>query len=312
MIEQLYVPSLPPALKHRTVFQTFDALPAGSSFVLVNDHDPSPLLYEMQAERGRGFDWNPIEEGPETWKIKITKHKATGTVGQIVARDIRKAEVFRKFGIDYCCGGKKSLRQACDEAQVEVATVEAALNQQDNRPAGPVLDFIQWDADFLADYIYNQHHKYYYSEGSVIADLLKKVYSRHGQSHPQLAQLYDLYHNLAAELSGHFMKEEKVLFPFIKALVVAQKNGDRTSLHQQPSLTEPIHMMEADHESAGDILAQIRKVIHQYTPPQNSCNSFKLLYQKLEDLEADLHQHVHLENNVLFPKALALEKDLNL
>ena len=308
----LNVTLLEPKMKHPTIFKYFDALQAGEAFQILNDHDPKPLYYQLIAERGATFSWQYLEKGPQWWQVVIKKNgKDEGeTVGQIVAKDIRKAEVFKKYGIDFCCGGKKSLQQACSEANVDVATVEAALQNTTARGGSAAVDYNRWAPDFLADYIYNQHHKYYYEEGPIIAELLRKVLSRHGQSHPYLLQLFDTYSYLATDLSGHFMKEEKVVFPFIKALVTAKNTGDRSVLNSQPSLTEPVQMMEADHEAAGDLLVQIRKLTNDYTPPAESCNSFQLLYKKLEDLEADLHQHIHLENNVLFPKALEIEKSL--
>lgn len=308
----LNVTLIEPKLKHPTIFKHFDALQQGAAFQILNDHDPKPLYYQLIAERGDTFSWEYLENGPQRWQVQITKNNSTDgeTVGGIVAKDIRKAEVFKKYGIDFCCGGKKSLQQACNEAKVDIATVEAALQNTTGRGSNEAIDYNRWDADFLADYIYNQHHKYYYEEGPIIAELLRKVLSRHGQSHPYLLKLFDVYTYLGTELSGHFIKEEKVVFPFIKALTIAQKTGDRSLLNSQPSLTEPVQMMEADHEAAGDLLVQIRKLTNNYTPPADSCNSYHLLYKKLEDLEADLHQHIHLENNVLFPKALQLEKSL--
>lgn len=308
----LNVTLLEPRLKHPTIFKHFDALQAGAAFQILNDHDPKPLYYQLIAERGATFTWHYLQKGPNWWQVQIAKNKADEgeTVGQIVAKDIRKAEVFKKYGIDFCCGGKKSLQQACNEANVDVATIEAALQTTTGRGTSAAIDYNRWAPDFLADYIYNQHHKYYYEEGPIIADLLRKVLSRHGDKHSSLLQLFDAYTYLASELSGHFIKEEKVVFPFIKALVAAKSTGDRTVLNSQPSLTEPVQMMEADHEAAGDLLVQIKKLTNDYTPPEGSCNSFQLLYKKLEDLEADLHQHIHLENNVLFPKALEIERSL--
>jgi regulator of cell morphogenesis and NO signaling len=190
------------------------------------------------------------------------------------------------------------------------AEVQAALNSAEQTPAGPSFDFNRWSADFLADYIYNQHHGYYYEHGPVIAELCDKVAARHGSQIPQLHELNGLYRRLQQELDSHFYKEEKVLFPFIKALVNAQKNGDRTGLPAYPSVEGPVHAMEVDHDDAGELLAEIARLTDNYTAPAGSCNSFRLLYKKLKDLEDDLHQHIHLENNILFPRALAIEKEL--
>ena len=311
LIETLFVPDLQPALKHPTIFIKFDALKQGESFVIINDHDPKPLYYQLLAERGNIFTWEYLEQGPEIWKVYIKKNSvAEGeTVGQIAAKDIRKAEVFRKYGIDFCCGGKKSLKQVCYEKGLKLKDVENAL-ENGNVTSRIVENYDRWSPDFLADYIYNKHHQYYYDEAPVINELLTKVANHHGERFPELMEVYRLYTGLSQELNEHFAKEEKVLFPFIKALVLSKQTGNTEDLKNQFSLSVPIQMMENDHEAAGELLAELRTVTSQYTAPAGACNSFQFLYQKLKELEEDLHQHIHLENNILFPKALALEKEL--
>lgn len=172
------------------------------------------------------------------------------------------------------------------------------------------FDFNRWELDFLVDYIYNEHHKYCYEEGPVIADLMEKVVSHHGSAHHYLKNIAAWYATLQNELNTHFLKEEKILFPHIKQLVEAKKAN--TPLHKDgiQDVSEPLQMMEADHEAAGQILYEINGLTNNYAPPSTACNSFTLLYHKLEALEEDLHQHIHLENNILFPKAALLEKEL--
>ena len=311
-IESLFVPDLQPALKHPTIFKKFDALQEGESFVIINDHDPKPLYYQLLAERGNIFTWEYLEQGPEVWKVYIKKNQITQgeSVGQIAAKDIRKAEIFRKYGIDFCCGGKKSLKQACEEKGLKLTEVEQAL--EGVGAASKVFEnYDRWSPDFLADYIYNKHHQYYYDEGPVIYELLIKVANHHGEHYPELLEAYKLYTNLSKKLDTHFAKEEKVLFPFIKALVLSKQTGNVQELKNQFSLSAPIQMMETDHESAGEILAELSTVTNGYTAPEGACNSFQFLYQKLKELDEDLHQHIHLENNILFPKALAMEKELH-
>jgi len=310
-IESLFVPDLQPALKHPTIFRKFDALNEGESFVIINDHDPKPLYYQLLAERGNIFSWEYLEQGPEIWKVYIKKNQPVEgeTVGQIAAKDIRKAEVFRKYGIDFCCGGKKSLKQACEEKGLLLADIEIALEGA-RATAKIVENYDRWSPDFLADYIFNKHHQYYYDEAPVIYELVMKVANHHGERYPELLQVYKLYTNLSKELDEHFAKEEKILFPFIKALVLSKQTGNVQEVQSQFSLSAPIQMMETDHEAAGEILAELSAVTNQYTPPQDACNSFQFLYQKLKELDEDLHQHIHLENNILFPKALAMEKEL--
>ncbi|HEV7332254.1 MAG TPA: iron-sulfur cluster repair di-iron protein [Flavisolibacter sp.] len=307
----LNVTLIEPRLKHPTIFRYFDDLKGGEAFQILNDHDPKPLYYQLIAERGNIFTWEYLESGPAWWRVQIRKVNtdAGETVGQIAAKDLRKAEVFRKYGIDFCCGGKKTLKQVCDEKGLDIAAVEAALdNAQATQKAGEHFD--RWNLDFLTDYIYNKHHVYYYDEGPVIADLLTKVLMRHGDHYPVLNHIYELYKTLAEELGGHFAKEEKIVFPFIKELVQAKATGNTEALHSQFSLTAPVKMMEEEHEAAGEILEALQKLTNGYNAPEGACNSFQFLYQKLKALDEDLHQHIHLENNILFPRALALEKEL--
>jgi regulator of cell morphogenesis and NO signaling len=279
---------------------------------ILNDHDPKPLYYQMIAERGNIFSWTYEEQGPSWWKVTIRKNDTAAgeTVGEIAAKDLRKAEVFKKFGIDFCCGGKKSLTQVCKEKGIDEAVLTAELDAMKETPQAS-NDYAQWQPAFLADYIYNQHHKYYYRENPVIKELLSKVVAHHGPQHPALYKIADAYHVLEQELNNHFAKEETVVFPFVKALAEAEQPGKRNLLKQFPSLNEALNLMEADHEEAGAMLVKIRELANDYTVPEDGCNSYRFLYKKLEDLEADLHLHIHLENNILFPAALKLEKELS-
>lgn len=307
----LNVTLIEPRLKHPAIFKHFDALKEGEAFQILNDHDPKPLYYQLLSERGNIFSWTYIEQGPQWWKVQIKKNDLENgeTVGEIAAKDIRKAEVFKKYGIDFCCGGKKSLKQACEEKGLDVEIVEAAL-ENPVQTSSSANDYNRWEPDFLADYIYNQHHLYYYNELPVLKGLIIKVTQHHGSNHPELKHMYALFEQLVQELDTHFMREEKVVFPFIKALIQAKRTGIFEALNSQPSLTDPIRIMEADHEAAGDILAEMQKLSKNYMPPADACSSYQFLYKKLKDLDEDLHQHIHLENNVLFPKALKLDREL--
>jgi regulator of cell morphogenesis and NO signaling len=307
----LNVTLIEPRLKHPTIFKHFDALKEGQAFQILNDHDPKPLYYQMLGERGNIFTWTYLEKGPQWWRVEIKKNDSEGveTVGEIAAKDLRKAEVFKKYGIDFCCGGKKSLRQVCEEKGLDVAVIESEL-ENPVQTVSSANDYNRWEPDFLADYIYNQHHLYYYNELPVLKGLITKVMQHHGDNHPELKQVYALFGQLVNELDTHFMREEKVVFPFIKALVLAKRTGKFEALNSQPSLSEPIQLMEVDHEAAGDILAEMQTLSGNYTPPADACNSYQFLYKKLKELDEDLHQHIHLENNILFPKALKLDKEL--
>jgi regulator of cell morphogenesis and NO signaling len=306
----LKVYELEPRLKHPTIFEWFAVLQPGESFTLENDHDPKPLYYQMLAELGPVFSWQYVDRGPEIWSVVLQrKNDEEETVGSIAAKDIRKAETLKKLGIDFCCGGKKTIRQAAAEVGLTEETVQAALRETATDSCS-VNSFGNWEADFLADYIYNQHHKYFYDRKDDLSQLAIKVTQVHGAHYPYLHELLNLINKLFTELKLHFHKEEKVLFPYIKELVLCKKESRRPSHHLAMG-NGPLAMMEMEHETAGDILRSMRAVTNDYKLPENACSSFSLLYRRLEELEKDLQQHIHLENNILFPKALSLEKELS-
>ncbi len=305
----LHVTLLEPRLKHSTIFQWFDGLQGGEQFDILNDHDPKPLYYEMLATRGPIFTFDYVENGPINWRVRIRKNDNSEniTVGEIVAKDIRKAARLKKLGIDFCCGGKKTLKSVCDEKGLDYSAVQEELKKEDNVAASDKNKYQEWNADFLADYIFNQHHLYYYDNEEMITQLTEKVAARHGAHYPELIQLHSAVTELQAELKAHFAREEEVLFPFIKQISAAIRNKKYDALDAS-AIDKVIGMMESDHDHAGEILEQIAELTNDFTPPQGACNSFQLLYAKLNDLQDDLHIHVHLENNILFPKVLELQK----
>lgn len=304
----LDVTRIEPRLKHPTIFEHFDALEAGESFIIHNDHDPKPLYYQLLGERGNIFTWEYLESGPLHWQVQIAKpaaEKAEETVGEIAARDIRKAEVFKKLGIDFCCGGKQTLKEAIHHAGLTEEQVQEALDRSDAVVTGQIAhDFDSWDLGFLADYIYNVHHRYIRENGPIIEQLAEKVASRHGSVHPELVELANGLEGLMDELYSHVQKEERVLFPAIKAL---ESNG--TGAQIPVGIGGPAQMMEVEHGAAGDELKALRKLTRDYELPADACNSYTYLFEKVKEFENDLFQHIHLENNILFPKALKLEKE---
>ncbi|GAB3558949.1 iron-sulfur cluster repair di-iron protein [Spirosoma fluminis] len=229
------------------------------------------------------------------------------TVGEIVADDIRTAEVFKQTGIDFCCNGKRTLAAACQQAEVAVETVLDALHQLQTTERLPTERFDEWNLDFLADYILNVHHGYLYKNLPLLEELAIKVSTKHGDRYPGLKVVRQLVEELKADLLAHLHKEEIALFPFIKQSVAARRSPESMSDVQLLSLKAPIDCMEHEHDSAGVLLYQLKELTNNYIPPVDACNSHRLLLSKLAELETDLMQHIHLENNILFPKALALE-----
>ncbi len=310
----LNVTLLEPRQKHPTIFVRFDELTEGESLTIQNDHDPKPLYYQLLGERGNIFTWEYLEQGPESWKVKISKRmnsESEETLGQIVATDLRKAQIFKKYGLDFCCGGKKTVKQACAEKGLDVTKIEQELQQADKIPLSRPLPYGDWSLDFLSDYIVNTHHSYVNKNLPDIKAFAEKVMKVHGAQHPELVRINKLVQEIYAELTAHMAKEEKVLFPYIKELVAANKNTTPLDAPHFGSVQTPINMMEMEHELVGKNLEEIRILSSNYLLPQDACASYSLLYRLLDEFEEDLHLHIHLENNILFPKALQTEKEMN-
>jgi regulator of cell morphogenesis and NO signaling len=253
-----------------------------------------------------------MEEGPEWWKVKISKRMAVEeeTLGEIVAKDLRKAQVFKKYGLDFCCGGKKTVKEACAEKGLNVSQVEQELMHADKLLASRPIPYAEWSLDFLADYIVNTHHSYVKKNLPDLLAYATKVMKVHGSHHPELIRINQLVEEVNAELTGHMLKEERVLFPYIKEIVVAKNNTTMIHTAHFGTVQNPINMMEMEHELVGKNLAEIRELSGNYSLPEDACASYSLLYRMLDEFEEDLHLHVHLENNILFPKALEMEKQL--
>ena len=310
----LNVTLLEPRQKHPTIFIKFDELEKGESLTLFNDHDPKPLYYQLLGERGNIFSWEYLEEGPEWWKVKISKRVAGDmdeTLGEIVAKDLRKAQVFKKYGLDFCCGGKKTVKDACIEKGLDVVKIEQELQQANSLPSSRPLPYGDWSLDFLADYIVNTHHSYIRKTLPDIVAYAKKVMKVHGNYHPELIRIHQLVDEINEELTDHMLKEENILFPYIKALEAVKDNTQPLQAFPFKTIQSPISVMEMEHELVGRNLEEIRQLSNNYLLPEDACASYSLLYRMLDEFEEDLHLHIHLENNILFPKALETEKRLN-
>ena len=233
----------------------------------------------------------------------------TQTIREIVADDFRAAAIFQRHGIDFCCGGNRPVSEACREKGIEDQVVldelEATLT-----PAGDLPRFNSWALDFLANYIVVNHHGYVRGAIETLRKHTARVAEVHGERHPEVVAIAEQFAAVADEMTHHMFKEERILFPYITALATAARDGSAPRPAPFGTAANPIRMMEAEHESAGATMAQIRRLSGSYTPPEDACTTYKVTYQELQAFEADLHQHVHLENNILFPKALTLEAEL--
>lgn len=227
------------------------------------------------------------------------------SIGEIVANDYRAADVFKKYKIDFCCGGKKTIAEACSKKNVNPDAVKKDLSSLGSKAEGPSQNFAHWDPAFLADYIVNVHHKYVTESIPVLLEYTNKVARVHGDSHPEAIKIAQLFIEAAEELSSHMIKEERVLFPYVKQLASMQATGSPFG-----SVRHPVNVMEDEHELVGKIFEEIRQLTQDYMPPAGACATFRVSYLKLKEFEEDLQQHIHLENNILFPKAIELEDKL--
>jgi len=224
---------------------------------------------------------------------------AERTVGELAVENPAAARVFEKHGIDYCCGGKNTLEAACRERGIEIEALigELAVSRSESEER-------DWKAARLSEligHIVARHHAYLKSELPRIADLYAKVVRAHGEREPRLAEANEVFAALKEELDAHLMKEEMILFPAIVRMEAGSNAGVTCSIEH------PIARMEYEHESAGRALAQMRHLTLDYYIPEEACNTYRALFAALVELEADLHQHIHLENNILFPRAAALQ-----
>lgn len=229
------------------------------------------------------------------------------SVGDWVTADYRFAAVFDKHGIDFCCGGQKPVQEACAGQGISPETILREVTQVAAAP-GSGERYDQWAPDFLADYIVNQFHNYTKEALPKIGDYLTAVVEAHGVAHPETKTIADLWASVQAELSLHMQKEELMLFPYIKRLARVQSEENAPSAPPFGSAAALIAEMEAEHEATGDGLAQMAALSSGYTPPADACPTYRTLYALLQEFDTVTKKHVHLENNILFPKAIKLEE----
>lgn len=291
-----------PRHRHSLILGTFEKLEAGESFRISNDHNPKPLFYEMREQWGEAVTWEYLLNGPELWEVKIGKQAVDEpTIGEIVALDFRKAEVFKKFGIDFCCGGKATLSETCAKKGIDRILLEIELKRATVNPSDPSQEFNNWEPAFLCDYIQNTHHKYVLKTLPELLFYTDKIAAVHGLNHPELIEVANLFEMINAELRPHLQKEEEVLFPAIRDAFSANPSG------KKGIITSEIQRMSTEHELAGEAMDKINTITRNYAVPADGCSTYHVTFKMLEQFEDDLHRHIHLENNILYPKALKQE-----
>ncbi|KQB38871.1 Iron-sulfur cluster repair di-iron protein [Flavobacterium daejeonense] len=230
------------------------------------------------------------------------------TIGQYVADDFRTAAVFSKYGIDFCCKGNRTIEEACKKKGQDSETILNEINTVLNTKNDNTIDFKSWPLDLLADYIEKTHHRYVQDKTQILLPFLDKLCKVHGAAHPELFEINELFKGCAGELAQHMKKEELILFPFVKKMVQATLSHEQIMQPHFGTIENPIAMMMHEHDAEGERFRKIASLTHNYTPPADACNTYKVTFAMLQEFEEDLHKHIHLENNILFPKAVELEQ----
>lgn len=235
----------------------------------------------------------------------------TRTIGSYVAEDYRAAAVFNKYGIDFCCRGGRTIEEVCTKKELNSEELTEELEKVLSQKNGQYIDFKTWPLDLLADYIEKTHHRYVEEKSSVLLQFLDKLCKVHGQNNPELFEIHKLFNETAQDMAQHMKKEELILFPFIHKLMKASIDGTKVETPHFGSVENPVNMMMEDHDAEGVRFRKIAKLSDNYNPPADACNTYRVTYAMLKEFEDDLHKHIHLENNILFPAAIKLEQRLN-
>lgn len=230
------------------------------------------------------------------------------TIGEYVAKDFRTAAIFSKHGIDFCCRGNRTIEEATEKKDTDTKLIMEQINAVLATNNNNTIDFNSWPLDLLVDYIEKTHHRYVEEKTQVLLPFLNKLCKVHGANHPELFEINELFIGCSGELAQHMKKEELILFPFIKKMVKASLTNELITQPHFGTVENPIAMMMHEHDAEGERFRKITELTNNYTPGPDACNTYRVTYAMLEEFEQDLHKHIHLENNILFPKAAKLER----
>jgi regulator of cell morphogenesis and NO signaling len=231
---------------------------------------------------------------------------ANKTIGEFVAEDYRTAAVFERHGIDFCCGGQVPLAQTCKEKGVDPEQILSEIEAVKNEPVKRGENYAAWELPFLADYIVNTHHVWLKENDPTITAYTRKIAQVHGAHHPEVIEIATLFEKIATDMDAHLREEEEVFFPAVKRAATDQKAGQMPAPEDRETIKKSLEQLRREHEEVGDAIHKIRHLANDYAIPADVCNTFMVTYQKLQEFEEDLHKHVHLENNIFFPKAAQL------
>ena len=312
-IETIDVTTLVHSFKNMIILNRLDHLAEGKSLILQNNSDPLPLYYRLLVERGTVFSWKYLKKGPGVWKVKISKLKTEEVslqISEIVGRDYRKVKVLKSFGIAVLSGGNKKLEKVCQEKNIAIEEVEQALKEVEKEPIPSSIDYDKWDIDFLIDFIVNIHHRYVAEIDPEIHEYMQKVAEVHAAKHFEVIDVTRGFIKISSELKQHLRKEETVLFPYIKKMSEAKRSMSPLPQPSFGSVANLIQMLEREHNNILYEMKEIELSSNNFTIPEDADTVFRRAYIKLKAFLDELQLHIHLENNVLFPKVLEMEKEL--
>lgn len=229
-------------------------------------------------------------------------------IGSIVANDFRTAAIFKKYGIDFCCKGGRTIEEATEKKGLDKNKIYQDIESLPQSNGGEI-DFTSWPLDLLSDYVEKTHHRYIREKSPILQQFLDKLCKVHGGRHPELFEIKELFEESVKDLGEHLVKEEQILFPFIRKMVESKTNNTDFEQPQFGTVENPVNMMMHEHTAEGERFEKISALSDAYTPPADACNTYRVAYQMLEDFENDLHRHIHLENNILFPKSIEMERE---
>ncbi|MBL1213982.1 MAG: iron-sulfur cluster repair di-iron protein [Ignavibacteriae bacterium] len=232
------------------------------------------------------------------------------TVAEIVTEDYRTAEIFKSYKIDFCCNGGRNFNDVLTAKNIDSDKIIAELDSVTKRNNNGSVDFDSWEIDLLADYIEKKHHRYVEAKTPELKQYLAKLCKVHGENHPELFEINEQFNQSAGELAMHMKKEELILFPHIRKMAAAKQKNEKVDSPQFGSVQNPIQLMMSEHDTEGERFKKIAEISNNYTVPDDGCNTYRVAFSLLKEFQDDLHLHIHLENNILFPKAIEYEQRL--
>ena len=235
----------------------------------------------------------------------------TKNIGEIVAQNYRAAQIFKDHKIDFCCKGNRSVQEVAHKNNLDTQQLLNEIEKVGQEANDDHIDFNSWPIDLLADYIEKKHHRYVETQIPILNQYLTKLCRVHGDRHPELLEINEHFNKSAGELAMHMKKEELIVFPAVRKMLQSKQMGSAMPNMHYGSIKNPIQTMMDEHENEGDRFRIIAELSNSYSPPSDACKTYKVAFALLSEFERDLHKHIHLENNILFPKAIAMEKEIN-